>query len=401
VLLDGTVVELDADTVLAIDYTPWRRRITLERGQAQFRVAPGWRPFSVRAGDGTVRDIGTTFNVWEECGEVRVAVQQGEVEIDLDAAVPRRLLAGQQPLPGRRRRRAARPGLPGRRTTAGCSVATAGRGMTAISTGPRAPLGCRSLAGRLGSAACATHDRAACSGPWRSRCRCASRKRWTRRCCVGAENIFRPVSGCAPLLRLIRKRAIALARKTRQPGKIMHRPLRLALLLAALHAGGALAQAKSIDIAAQDLSGALTALASQGGIQLLFSTDELKGARSAAVRGAAGAEEALQRLLDGSAFTFVRSGPGSYVIRRRPPAGQSAAVLPEVVVTSAAERGYKADKVAVAGKIPLSPREIPNSVSVLTREQMDDERYGLGRDVRGPALGISTTSTGPVHAGAG
>lgn len=97
VLLDGTVVELDADTVLAIDYTPWRRRITLERGQAQFRVAPGWRPFSVRAGDGTVRDIGTTFNVWEECGEVRVAVQQGEVEIDLDAGgTPRRLLAGQQ-----------------------------------------------------------------------------------------------------------------------------------------------------------------------------------------------------------------------------------------------------------------------------------------------------------------
>lgn len=97
VLQDGTVVELDADTVLDIDYTPWRRRITLERGQAQFRVAPGWRPFSVRAGDGTVRDIGTTFNVWEECGEVRVAVQQGEVEIDLDAGgVPHRLLAGQQ-----------------------------------------------------------------------------------------------------------------------------------------------------------------------------------------------------------------------------------------------------------------------------------------------------------------
>jgi len=182
----------------------------------------------------------------------------------------------------------------------------------------------------------------------------------------------------------------------------MHRPLRLALLLAALHAGGALAQAKSIDIAAQDLSGALTALASQGGIQLLFSTDELKGARSAAVRGAAGAEEALPRLLDGSAFTFVRSGPGSYVIRRRPPAGQSAAVLPEVVVTSAAERGYKADKVAVAGKIPLSPREIPNSVSVLTREQMDDQNMVTVWDAMSQVAGVQAISNditqGQYHA---
>ena len=182
----------------------------------------------------------------------------------------------------------------------------------------------------------------------------------------------------------------------------MHRPLRLALLLAALHAGGAQAQAKSIDIAAQDLSGALTALASQGGIQLLFSTDELKGARSAAVRAAPGPEEALQRLLDGSGFTFVRSGPGSYVIRRRPPAGQSATVLPEVVVTSAAERGYKADKVAVAGKIPLSPREIPNSVSVLTREQMDDQNMVTVWDAMSQVPGVQAISNditqGQYHA---
>ncbi len=178
----------------------------------------------------------------------------------------------------------------------------------------------------------------------------------------------------------------------------MHRPLRLALLLAALHTGGAQAQAKSIDIAAQDLSGALTALASQGGIQLLFSTDELKGARSAAVRAAPGPEEALQRLLDGSGFTFVRSGPGSYVIRRRPPAGQSATVLPEVVVTSAAERGYKADKVAVAGKIPLSPREIPNSVSVLTREQIEEQGLVTMQDGLQQVTGINVVANDTSNA---
>lgn len=94
VLADGSVIEVDADTVLQVDYSLWRRQITLERGQALFKVAPGWRPFEVKVGEGRLRDIGTTFNVLEDHGKVTVAVSEGAVEISLDASPKRYLLTG-------------------------------------------------------------------------------------------------------------------------------------------------------------------------------------------------------------------------------------------------------------------------------------------------------------------
>lgn len=152
----------------------------------------------------------------------------------------------------------------------------------------------------------------------------------------------------------------------------MHKPLRLALLVAAIYSGGVLAQAKALDIPAQPLAGALTSLASQSGIQLLFNADELKGARAPAVQGSLSPDEALRQLLGGSGFSYSSTGKGTFVVQKRA-ARSDDQVLPEVLVTAAAEYGYKAEKVTVAGKLPLSPREIPNSISVLTREQMNDQ----------------------------
>lgn len=96
VLNDGTRVELDAASELRIDYSPWRRRIELLHGQALFKVAPGWRPFEVQAAGGTLRDIGTTFNVLEDQGKVSVAVAEGAVEISLADGRKRRLEGGEQ-----------------------------------------------------------------------------------------------------------------------------------------------------------------------------------------------------------------------------------------------------------------------------------------------------------------
>lgn len=96
-LADGSVLAMDADSVLHVEYSLWRRQIRLERGQAQFKVMAGLRPFEVVAGDGTMRDIGTTFNVREDQGKVSVSVQEGAVEIDLPHSGKKYLLtAGQQ-----------------------------------------------------------------------------------------------------------------------------------------------------------------------------------------------------------------------------------------------------------------------------------------------------------------
>ncbi|QLF93436.1 TonB-dependent siderophore receptor [Pseudomonas sp. ABC1] len=47
--------------------------------------------------------------------------------------------------------------------------------------------------------------------------------------------------------------------------------------------------------------------------------------------------------------------------------------LSEIHVRDAGDSGYKAGKASVASKVALTPREIPESISVLTRQQMDDQ----------------------------
>ena len=153
----------------------------------------------------------------------------------------------------------------------------------------------------------------------------------------------------------------------------MHQPLRLALLVAAIYSGSAFAQTKPIDISAQSLGGALTSLATQSGIQILFNADEVKGTKSVALHGQIAPEEALRKLLEGSGFVFGNTGKGTYVVQKLSVSESAAKVLPEVLVTADAVHGYKAAKATVAGKSAQTLREIPNSVSVLTRQQMDDQ----------------------------
>lgn len=148
----------------------------------------------------------------------------------------------------------------------------------------------------------------------------------------------------------------------------MHKPLHLALLLAAI-CGSSAAQAATFDIPAQPLASALTAFARQSGCQLLFNPEELKTLTVSSLRGELPAEAALERLLAGSGLSAQSSGKDSYVIRRN----TSAQILPEVLVRATQEASYRAESVALAGKLPLKPREIPNSVSVLTRRQLDDQ----------------------------
>jgi len=169
----------------------------------------------------------------------------------------------------------------------------------------------------------------------------------------------------------------------------MHQPLRLALLVAAIHSGGAIAQAKPVDIAAQNLGSALTALATQSGIQILFNADEVKGATVAPLYGQLGPEEALRKLLAGSGLVFSNTGKGTYVVQKRPVSESAVKVLPEVLVTADAEHGYKAAKATVAGKSPQTLREIPNSVSVLTRQQMDDQEMVSMVDAMQQITGIT------------
>lgn len=72
---DGSVVRLDANSAIDVRYSAGERGVTLRRGRAAFVVRHGdARPFVVAAGNGTVQDIGTAFQVAREEDGARVAV---------------------------------------------------------------------------------------------------------------------------------------------------------------------------------------------------------------------------------------------------------------------------------------------------------------------------------------
>ena len=102
-LVDGSVVELNANSKVEVDYTPAERRVRLIAGEAHFSVAKNRaRPFIVEAGRTTVRAVGTKFDVrWDERA-VDVLVTEGSVKLNASgpasAADAPTLAAGQRAL---------------------------------------------------------------------------------------------------------------------------------------------------------------------------------------------------------------------------------------------------------------------------------------------------------------
>jgi transmembrane sensor len=81
---DDSVITLNTDSRLVVNYSRDVRRVRLERGQAFFSVSSDpQRPFEVIAQDGIVRAVGTSFDVSisEEYGQVKVTVLEGMIEV--------------------------------------------------------------------------------------------------------------------------------------------------------------------------------------------------------------------------------------------------------------------------------------------------------------------------------
>ncbi|MET0532806.1 MAG: FecR family protein [Steroidobacter sp.] len=79
---DGSIVELNARSKVRIDFDGRQRNVELLRGQALFRVAKDHtRPFIVRAGETSVRAVGTQFDVSRKSGGTTVSVVEGRVAV--------------------------------------------------------------------------------------------------------------------------------------------------------------------------------------------------------------------------------------------------------------------------------------------------------------------------------
>lgn len=79
---DGSVVDLNRQSTLEVNFSAEERRVQLVQGEANFIVAKDpTRPFIVRVGHLEVRAVGTIFNVQLQPGSVEVLVSEGRVQL--------------------------------------------------------------------------------------------------------------------------------------------------------------------------------------------------------------------------------------------------------------------------------------------------------------------------------
>ncbi len=143
----------------------------------------------------------------------------------------------------------------------------------------------------------------------------------------------------------------------------------------ALQMQAAVAQPVRFDIPAQPLASALDQFARQAGLQLVFAPSIAADRQAPALRGEQDVRQALDALLQGSGLSG-RVGEGTLTVQ---PIAAGQRTLSEVTVRSnqlgeitEKSGSYTPGAIATATRLVLTPRETPQSVSVITRQKMDD-----------------------------
>lgn len=97
-LEDGSALQLDVGSRVAVRYGRRQRSLELSEGRALFEVAQdATRPFVVRAGKGSITALGTRFQVQHEGSEVIVTLAEGAVAVTREAPDGRHQQAHLQP----------------------------------------------------------------------------------------------------------------------------------------------------------------------------------------------------------------------------------------------------------------------------------------------------------------
>ncbi|MET3496589.1 TonB-dependent siderophore receptor [Variovorax boronicumulans] len=160
---------------------------------------------------------------------------------------------------------------------------------------------------------------------------------------------------------------------------------------------------RSYDIPAGPLGRTLAAFAAGSGIALSFDPALTEGLANPPVAGRYTAREAVTRLLAGSGLQVVARTDGSYTLGRR--AANVAAggidTLAPVTVTAEADRSgttegtgaYTTPATVAATGLSLSLRDTPQSVTVVTRQQIEDQNMvSLGQAMKN-VTGVFATSS--------
>lgn len=153
---------------------------------------------------------------------------------------------------------------------------------------------------------------------------------------------------------------------------------------------------------AQALLASLRAFGRQTQYQVLFDNAWVADRQASAVEGSFTPHEALNRLLAGSGLTATSAQPGTFTLRLAPPP-VTGATLPAVTIAADSEHSsttegtgsYAATGVSTtATGLAMTLRETPQSVSVVTQQQMKDRNMQSLDDVVDAATGLTYSKLG-------
>ena len=162
----------------------------------------------------------------------------------------------------------------------------------------------------------------------------------------------------------------------------------------------ALAAPLSFNLPAQPLSTSLTQLGKASGLRVNYESQAVAGKQAPAIHGQLEPAQALEQLLAGSGLSGTVQGNSVHV----QPYKTGVLNLGEVSInaqsgvagtaTTEGSGSYTTGAMSTAVGLPLSIRETPQSVSVITRQRMDDQGMNDLNDVVKYAPGITLRKFG-------
>nr|WP_318836585.1 TonB-dependent siderophore receptor [Pseudomonas khavaziana] len=173
-------------------------------------------------------------------------------------------------------------------------------------------------------------------------------------------------------------------------------PSALALAVSMPIAGYVQAQEIELNIPAQSLGSALQEFGRQTNVQVLYSPGDVQGKNSRAVKGKMQPQQAIDALLAGSQTTYSLNGNTLTVAAASSGGGLELSptqVTGNMLGNVTENTGsYTPGSIATATRLVLTPKETPQSVTVVTRQHMDD--FGLNNvdDVMRHTPGITVSA---------
>ncbi|MBC3349045.1 TonB-dependent siderophore receptor [Pseudomonas sp. SWRI196] len=151
-----------------------------------------------------------------------------------------------------------------------------------------------------------------------------------------------------------------------------------------------MAEDVSIDIPAQSLPQALQAFGQQTNQQVIYNAGDMAGLQSNRVSGRMSPQAAIAELLKGTDVRYSIEGNTLMLVRGSAQAlelGATTVKAQELVATTEGSKSYTSNAVTI-GKGTHSLKEIPQSITVMTRKQMDDQNLVNLKDAVNQTTGI-------------